>query len=474
MQGQRTPDIHFRIADWLEEAWAAGDTRLLLQAFRSSGKSTICGLFAAWLLYRDPDLRILVLAADLMLARKMVRNVKRIIERHPFTAALKPERLDQWGSDRFTVKRHKELRDPSMLAKGISANLTGSRADVIMCDDVEVPNTCDTAEKRRDLRERLGELDYILVPGGTLLYIGTPHSWYSIYADAPRVAAGEERAFLDGYARLTLPILNLKGKSQWPERFTKEDIDRMKRATGPNKFASQMMLTPVNVAEGRLDPALLRFYDDVPAMSAELKGLYMGGRRLVSASAFWDPAFGSAGGDASVLAVVFSDEDGQRYIQHVAYIKIDPASALDEATQQCRAVAELAARFFLPSVAVETNGLGKFLPNILRRELAAARVPCAVREICSSRGKAERILEAFDAPLAAHALQAHAQIKSTSFLQEMQDWRPGLKAQRDDGLDAVAGALLLEPARFPTTRFAGRQGWQGRGRGHNANTDFEV
>src|SRR4051812_1727747 len=82
-QGQGTPALHFRMADWLENAWEMRRTRLLLQAFRSSGKSTITGLFAAWLLYRQPDLRILVLAADGLLARKMVRNVRRVIERHP-------------------------------------------------------------------------------------------------------------------------------------------------------------------------------------------------------------------------------------------------------------------------------------------------------------------------------------------------------------------------------------------------------
>src|SRR5687768_11028414 len=130
-QEQGTPAIHFRMARWLEDAWCAGRTRLLLQAFRSSGKSTVTGLFASWLLYRNQNLRILVLAADAALARKMVRQVRRIIERHPLTRHLKPLRADQWGVDRFTINRKLELRDPSMLACGIGGNVTGSRADVI-------------------------------------------------------------------------------------------------------------------------------------------------------------------------------------------------------------------------------------------------------------------------------------------------------------------------------------------------------
>ena len=85
-----------------------------------------------------------MLAGDFALAKKMVRNAKRIIERHSLTAGLKPALSDHWASDQFTVKRRAELRDPSMLAKGIAANITGLRADIVICDDVEVPNTCDT------------------------------------------------------------------------------------------------------------------------------------------------------------------------------------------------------------------------------------------------------------------------------------------------------------------------------------------
>ena len=133
LQNLSTPRFHLGIAEWLEARWQGGEHELILLAFRSAGKSTLVGLFCAWLLYRDADLRILVLAADQALAGKMVRNVRRILEQHPFTAALRPARADQWASDRFTVQRGLELRDPSMLARGIAGNITGSRADIDEC-----------------------------------------------------------------------------------------------------------------------------------------------------------------------------------------------------------------------------------------------------------------------------------------------------------------------------------------------------
>ena len=150
-------------------------------AFRSSGKSTIVGVFCAWLLYCNPNIRILVVAADTTLARKMVRNVKRIIETFPLLTDIRPKKKTEWASGSFTVERDMALRDPSMMAVGLMSNATGSRADVIICDDVEVPKNCDTFQKRQDLREKLLEYSFILVPNGTQIFIGTPHALDTIY-----------------------------------------------------------------------------------------------------------------------------------------------------------------------------------------------------------------------------------------------------------------------------------------------------
>lgn len=467
LQGLATPRCHLDIAEWLEARWKAGERQLLLLAFRAAGKSTLVGLFCAWLLYRDADLRILVLAAEQALAGKMVRNVRRILEQHPFTAAMRPARADQWASDRFTVERRLELRDPSMLARGIGGNVTGSRAEVVICDDVEVPGTCDTAPKRADLRDRLGEIDYLLVPGGLQLYVGTPHSYYTIYAAEPRRELGEERAFLAGFRRFELPVLDAAGRSAWPERYPEARIAALRRRSGPARFSSQMLLKPVSIHDSRLDPDKLRLYDAelVYGEANGLARLSLLGRPLASASAWWDPAYGAPGkGDASVVAAVFSDAEGRRYLHRIAYLQHDPelAREIDEASQLCRQVAAFLKAGHLPAVTLETNGVGRFLPGLLRRELAAAEVPAAVIETASRWPKAERIVEAFDALLAAGALYAHRQVWSTPFIEEMREWRPDKAAQaRDDGLDAVSGCLLSEPLRLPRKPFAGRQAWRG-------------
>ena len=465
--GLETPAHHQKMAQWLQQHHDHGPKELLLMAFRNSGKSTMVGLFCAWLLYNDPDLRILVLAADLDLAKKMVRNVKRIVERHPLMKSAIPPRLSDWGAERFTINRPGELRDPSMQAAGIGGNITGSRADVVICDDVEVPKTCDTAHKRGELREKLGEISYVLSPGGMQVFIGTPHSYYSIYADEIRPESGEDAPFLAGFSRFCLPIIDTNGHSAWPERFSLEKIAQIRARTAAGKFASQMMLEMVPPDQGELDPARLHPYDDeaeFESANGEFR-LRIGDRRMVAASCHFDPSFGGKGQDGAVIAAVYMCEQGEYWLHDVAYLKSDPKflDREDEASQLCRQVAEFVQRHHLPVVRVETNGIGRFLPNILRRCLKQAGCVASVVEFHETRNKEARIGDAFGAVLAAGLLHGHRTIWQGPFIREMREWRPG-GGNRDDGLDAVAGCILAEPVRLPrVTRAAFGRDWRPTG-----------
>ena len=136
---------------------------------------------------------------------------------------------------------------------------------------------------------------------------------------------------------------------------------------------------------------------------------------------------------------------------------------MDPATQQCRAVAALARELLLPAVRVETNGIGRFLPALLKREMAKAGAPCAVIEHTSRQAKALRILAALEPALAARRLHAHEAVFRTPFPAEMAAWRPDTtNGVRDD---ALAGCLLAEPVRLPLVPPAPRGGaaaaWRG-------------
>lgn len=179
--GLQTPIHHQKIMRFLVDVFNENPHRGLLNAFRHSGKSTVVGIFAACVLYHHPKTRILILSAESGLASRMVSHIKNILENHPWCEEILPDVKKEWGSHKITIKRPVGIREPSVICQGISGNITGMRSDLIICDDVEVPNTCNTVQKRINLRDRLRELDFILSPNGAMIYIGTPHTHDTIY-----------------------------------------------------------------------------------------------------------------------------------------------------------------------------------------------------------------------------------------------------------------------------------------------------
>lgn len=477
-QGRATPALHRTMADWLNERWTVGDRRLLLMVFRDAGKSTLAALFCAWILARNPNLRILILAAEHHLACKMARNVRKILEILPLARDLLPGRSDQWASDQFTIQRDLVQRDPSVLARGISGNITGTRADVIICDDVEVPNTSDTPAKREILRQRLRELSFILTPGGTQLFIGTPHNYYSLYSGEPRPEIGEDEPFLADFSRLVLPIFDEEGQSRWPERFTDDAIDTMRLQSGPNKFKSQMLLQPAHLADTRLNPDLLSTYrEEIKTVLANGRQLLsIGESQMVSSQCWWDPAFGHAKlGDSSVVAVVFQNAQGHYWLHNIEYIDLaELQSDDDEASASCRRVAAFVERNFQTTISIETNGIGRFLPALLRKELRRVGIMASVREHVSTRSKVSRILEAFDPILSAQTLHVHERVMNSGFVQEMRDWLPN-RLCRDDGLDAVSACVLALPVRQMhslSEKLRPPPSWRGMDAPFQVGTDF--
>ena len=179
--GFETPKHHEKIMNFLVGVLNEEPHRGILNAFRHSGKSTVVGIFAACVLYHKPETRILILSAESNLASRMVSHVKNILENHPLCTDILPDVKKEWGTHKITIKRPIGIREPSVICQGVSGNITGMRSDLIICDDVEVPNTCNTQQKRNNLRERLRELDFILSPHGAIIYIGTPHTKDTIY-----------------------------------------------------------------------------------------------------------------------------------------------------------------------------------------------------------------------------------------------------------------------------------------------------
>jgi hypothetical protein len=464
-----TPAVHQKIAHWLSHHPHHQRKRFVLQAFRGCGKSTLVGLYAAWRLLCNPDIRILVLAADSMLATKMVRMVRKVIEKHPMTQTLRPLKMEQWAADRITVQRPTVSRDPSILAAGIKSNITGMRADLIIGDDLKVPKTSDSADKRLQLRQSLKELDFILTPQGEILYIGTPHAEDSIYVDP----------LMQDYEHLQIPLCDAQGESVWPERFPRARIDRIREQVGPLHFASQMMLQPVQLTDARLDPQCLRIYD-APLDLREAGGesvLSIQGNRMVSCSCWWDPSLGKDKGDRSVIACVYTDQKGHYWLHGLHQIIVDPHHADDNATQQATQIIAFLRQHHALHLHVETNGLGQFLPALLAQQFHANHYPARIIPIHHTQNKNKRLLHALDPVLAARALFVHQSVIDQGFADDLRQFNPAHTRNRDDTLDAVCGALTAQPVRLPrllTTTSSPHGDKHGHNRWQKASQSYQA
>jgi hypothetical protein len=109
-------------------------------------------------------------------------NAEDAVSREPVPWAELRARPDQRNSMlEFDVGPASPSKDPSVFAVGIGGQMTGGRADLIISDDVEVPNNSETEAQREKLEDRTGEYAAILKPGGEVVYLGTFQSMQSIY-----------------------------------------------------------------------------------------------------------------------------------------------------------------------------------------------------------------------------------------------------------------------------------------------------
>ncbi|QOV06130.1 terminase large subunit [Rhizobium phage Pasto] len=171
------------MADWLQN----GPTKLVIEAFRGIGKSWVTAAYVCWLLYRNPQLKIMVVSASKLRADDFSTFTLRLIHEIPFLQHLMPKDGQRSSKIAFDVGPARADQSPSVKSVGITGQLTGSRADIIIADDIEVANNSATQSMRDKLKELTKEFSAILKPLDTskIIYLGTPQTEQSIYNALP-------------------------------------------------------------------------------------------------------------------------------------------------------------------------------------------------------------------------------------------------------------------------------------------------
>ena len=171
--------IQYEIADYMQR----GDRRAIIEGFRGVGKSWICSAYVVHQLLLDPRKNILVVSASKTRADDFSTFTLRLIHELPILAHLRPSDKQRFSKISFDVGPAPASHAPSVKSLGVTSQLTGSRADIIVADDIEVVGNSATQGMRDKLGEQVKEFDAIIKPGASskILFLGTPQCEDTIY-----------------------------------------------------------------------------------------------------------------------------------------------------------------------------------------------------------------------------------------------------------------------------------------------------
>ena len=269
--------------------------------------------------------------------------------------------------------------------------------------------------------------------------------------------------FLSGYKLLKIPIVNRDGEPAWPELFPIDRIEILRETVGQRHFASQMMLDFMPPERIRLDQGGLHFYDtDFDRYTARI------GEDLITGCVlYWDPSTGHRNRDSSACVLLYRDDQNRRvYIHDILYLTVCEQEQFP-LSRQCDMVLDFMRQRDLHRIAIETNGIGIGLPEIMADCAARHGDQIYVNRIKNTKSKSDRILDAIEPLLSTGRLYAHSRVRSTPLIAEMLGWSPvAISGVHDDGLDAVAGAIAQPP--MPVRPIGSRM------RTYSANTNFSV
>lgn len=473
-----TPE-QYDIAYYLQH----GPKKKMIMAFRGVGKSWIYGAFVCWRLYCNPDWKIMVVSASKTYADELSKYVKRLIDEMPLLNHLKPRQGQRDSNIMFDVGPARTSKDPSVKSVGITGQITGSRADEIIADDIETTNNSSTHQTREKLLELIKEFSAVAKPEtGFIAYLGTPQSEESIYNHLPsrgyevRIWPARLPKDPDKYGGKLAPyILDLMargGKAGDPvsPRFGEYVLNDKIGEYGKSGFALQFMLDtsladadryPLKLADlivthldPRLAPAKLVWCNDPDKMHQELPSVGLQGDRLFRP--MWT-ANEMTEFTGCVMAIDPSgrgkDETGYAVVKicHGNLFLVDAGGFKDGFHEDTlKSLAVIAKLHGVNSIRVEPN-FGDGMYAQLLRPVVSRIHPCEVVDDERSMGqKEQRIADTLEPLMNSHRLIVDAKLiekdhksgeqKYQLFYQLTRLTRDKGALAHDDRLDALAQA----------------------------------
>jgi hypothetical protein len=247
-----SPDLHLRMAQWVEDPTpGARKLGLIPRAHLKTSLWTVADTLRR--VTKDPLERILVMNENATNAEDFLHRIKAVPERCQLWQWLFPERMPdftgRWRQDSIVFPREQEFPEPTVTAIGLGGASTSKHYTHIKFDDLigkeaaESPAIMQRAIDQYKLAEHLlvrPSLDQIHVYGTRW----APQDLYSWIQDheAPEHL---DRLWLGCYGVDDFGMPRHTGDPIWPERFTVEELERIRQKNGEYLFALQMLNRPI-------------------------------------------------------------------------------------------------------------------------------------------------------------------------------------------------------------------------------------
>ena len=167
-QGLPQPtDLQYSICEFLQE----GHRRIIVEGYRGIGKSYLTATYVLHQLLLDPQKNILVVSASKSRSDDFSTFCMRLLNEMEILSHLRPSEDQRQSKVSFDVRPARAAQQPSVKSLGITSQLTGSRADLIVSDDCEVPNNTQTNSMREKLSEQVKEFESIIKPEGKIYFL---------------------------------------------------------------------------------------------------------------------------------------------------------------------------------------------------------------------------------------------------------------------------------------------------------------
>ena len=427
----------YAIADYLQY----GPKRLMVQAFRGVGKSWITAAFVLWTLFKDSDKKVMVISASKERADNFSIFCQKLIVETPWLRHMQPKSdTARWSRISFDVNCSPH-QAPSVKSVGITGQLTGSRADLMILDDVEVPSNSLTEMMREKLLQLCTEAESILTPkkDSRIMYLGTPQTTFTIYR---KLAERNYRPFvwpsryprkdkLSQYESLLAPqILEDidNGAEEWtptdPDRFTGEDLVEREAAMGRSNFMlqfqldtalsdaekfplkfSDLVVTSVNPTQA---PDAVVWCSDPRNTLKDLPTVGLPGDYFYSPMQLqgeWGPyteticsVDPSGRGTDETAATYISQRNGFLYVHEVrAYRDGYSDNTLLDILRGCK-------RYNVTKLLIETNFGDGIVAELFKKHLQQTKQAIDVEEVRANVRKEDRIIDALEPILNQHRL----------------------------------------------------------------------